>query len=286
MARIRTIKPEFFTSAQIAECSPSARLLFVGLWCFCDDGGVHPANVKQLGMEVFPGDRLSEGKLTGMVNELLAAGLIVPFDAQGKTWWKVTGWHHQKIDRPFLRHPQHFDERSTNARRTLDDHSPLESKGMESKGVEGSGVEGKKASQRLASTSEYSDGFTSFWQEFPAGRRKDKPKAFAAFKAALAVTDEQTLIDRAGDYARSWEGTSQYVRGPTPWLNQQAWDEPPEAWLERRGKETNKAEELQKHNRDVLANWLHQTGELKNGDPSGAGPDDRSILLDLREEAQ
>ena len=42
MARIRTIKPEFWTSEQVVDCSPTARLLFIGLWNFCDDGGVHP----------------------------------------------------------------------------------------------------------------------------------------------------------------------------------------------------------------------------------------------------
>ena len=31
MARIRSIKPEFWVSEQVAECSTSARLTFVGL---------------------------------------------------------------------------------------------------------------------------------------------------------------------------------------------------------------------------------------------------------------
>jgi len=43
MARIRTIKPEFWVSEQVGECSPNARLLFIGMWNFCDDRGVHPA---------------------------------------------------------------------------------------------------------------------------------------------------------------------------------------------------------------------------------------------------
>ena len=31
MARLRTIKPAFFTNEQLAECSPYARLLYAGL---------------------------------------------------------------------------------------------------------------------------------------------------------------------------------------------------------------------------------------------------------------
>lgn len=34
MARIRTIKPEFWTSEQVMGCAPLARLLFIGLWNF------------------------------------------------------------------------------------------------------------------------------------------------------------------------------------------------------------------------------------------------------------
>ena len=41
MARIRSIKPEFWTAEQVMECSPMARLLFIGMWNFCDDGGNH-----------------------------------------------------------------------------------------------------------------------------------------------------------------------------------------------------------------------------------------------------
>jgi hypothetical protein len=36
MARIRTIKPTFFTSEDIIPLSPMARLLFIGLWCEAD----------------------------------------------------------------------------------------------------------------------------------------------------------------------------------------------------------------------------------------------------------
>ena len=39
MARIRTIKPEFFTSDDICALSPLARLLYVGLWCEADRDG-------------------------------------------------------------------------------------------------------------------------------------------------------------------------------------------------------------------------------------------------------
>lgn len=37
MPRIRTIKPEYWTSEQVLDLSIPARLAFIGLWNFCDD---------------------------------------------------------------------------------------------------------------------------------------------------------------------------------------------------------------------------------------------------------
>jgi len=141
MARIRTIKPEFFTSEQVAECSPSARLLFVGLWCFCDDGGVHPASCKRLKMEIMPGDECSLDDIAGWINELKANGLLVEFRANNQRFWHVTGWKHQRVDKPNFKYPSPSDpgsvvEGSTSGRGTVDDHSPPEGKGVEGKGVE------------------------------------------------------------------------------------------------------------------------------------------------------
>ena len=87
MARIRTIKPEFWTSEQIVECSPIARLLFIGMWNFCDDGGNHPASHKTLKMQIFPGDDISISQIESIVCELLRAGLISEYTANGRQYW-------------------------------------------------------------------------------------------------------------------------------------------------------------------------------------------------------
>lgn len=121
MARIRTIKPEFFVSEQIADISPTCRLLFVGMWLFCDDAGIHPASARQLKMEVFPGDPFTVEQMQEMIDELLRVGLLTEYEAQGKVWWQVTGWHHQKIERPRYQHPQ---PDSTTPRRHVTDISP------------------------------------------------------------------------------------------------------------------------------------------------------------------
>lgn len=104
MPRIRTIKPEFCTSEQVANCSTTARLLFVLMWCHCDDAGRHPASVKRLKMECFPADPFTDEEVSALIDELISADLIVQYVHKSKDFWQVTGWHHQRIDKPSYRH--------------------------------------------------------------------------------------------------------------------------------------------------------------------------------------
>ncbi|WP_255631306.1 hypothetical protein [Caballeronia sp. dw_19] len=106
MARIRSIKPEFWTSAQVMDLSIPARLLFIGLWNFCDDAGIHPASEKRLKAEVFPADDVSVSDVRGLIAELERVGLLTEYAIDNESYWQVTGWHHQKIDQPTFKHPR------------------------------------------------------------------------------------------------------------------------------------------------------------------------------------
>lgn len=158
MARIRTIKPEFWVSEQIAECSPNARLTFVGMWNFCDDQGVHPAKPKTLKAELYPMDDITAAQVGEWVGELIAAGLVREFQApdDGERYWHVTGWdRHQKIDRPSFKHPAPPPLDSTSPRRnSVDEHSTNARRapppGMEGSGKEGKGEEGSSPTARPA----------------------------------------------------------------------------------------------------------------------------------------
>jgi hypothetical protein len=127
MARIRTIKPEFWTSEQIAECSPNARLLFIGMWSFADDSGVHPDSSARLKMQIFPADAFGRDKVEAMLCELADAGLIQRYVTDsGEKLLHVCRWsRHQKIDQPTYRYPLPDGKIPTNVRRTsFGEHSP------------------------------------------------------------------------------------------------------------------------------------------------------------------
>lgn len=134
MARIRTIKPEFWTSEPVSNCSIFARLLFIGMWTFCDDGGNHQYSLKRLKMEVFPGDNFSIEQIDEWFTELIKNDLIKTYTIDSIKYFHVRGWHHQRIDRPnyFYPKPDKFDDNSTTTRRQLDERSSTESSLVES----------------------------------------------------------------------------------------------------------------------------------------------------------
>lgn len=111
MPRQRIVKPDFWSSPQIARLSHSARCCFIGLWNFCDDGGRHRASVARLRIEVFPADQLTDDDVAGFIDELKASHgqdgvpLVKEYEVAGVWYWQVTGWKHQYIQHPFYLHP-------------------------------------------------------------------------------------------------------------------------------------------------------------------------------------
>jgi hypothetical protein len=161
MARIRTIKPEFWDSEQISECSTNARLLFIGIWNFCDDRGVIEERPKQIKGQIFRFDDVSVRDLQTYLGELLHHDLLRRMtDGDGKSYLYVPTWKkHQKIDRPQKKFnnpvPPEFDESSTNDQPELpydssNTHRALAPRAPR-KGREGKGVERNLSSSSLRS---------------------------------------------------------------------------------------------------------------------------------------
>lgn len=73
MARIRTIKPEFWTDEKVVQLPFQARLLFIGMWNFADDDGYLDDEPERLRLQILPADALDAELL---VDLLVAAELI------------------------------------------------------------------------------------------------------------------------------------------------------------------------------------------------------------------
>lgn len=97
MARIRSIKPEFWTDEKIVELSPLARLLFIGMWNFADDQGRMVYSPKRLKLQILPADAADVAELVG---EIRRESLVTVYDHEGVEYIQVNGFErHQKVDK-------------------------------------------------------------------------------------------------------------------------------------------------------------------------------------------
>lgn len=101
MARIRTIKPDFWSNEKVMACSREARLLFIGMWNFADDRGRLTDSARSIKAQILPGDDdIDSSNARRWLDELSSNELIRFYEAGDRAYIQITGWDHQRIDRP------------------------------------------------------------------------------------------------------------------------------------------------------------------------------------------
>jgi len=143
MARIRTIKPEFWQDEDLAFLNAETRLLAIGLLNHADDEGYFKAHKLLVRAAVFP---FSEPSLNiqGMLTELSDIGYIELFEGtDGKPYGFVPNFlKHQKVNRATaskIKGLRPFTEDSVSTHGALTEDSLPEGKGREQGKEQGSG---------------------------------------------------------------------------------------------------------------------------------------------------
>ena len=141
MARIRTVKPEFWTDEKVVECSISARLLFIGLFNFANDKGCLERSPRRIKMQVFPADSMD---CEPLIQELITHGLLTEYSVNGVQYLHISGFlKHQKINRPSQTNiplPPEFSERSVSAQQGVTDGKEGKGKDLKDKPLSLSGA--------------------------------------------------------------------------------------------------------------------------------------------------
>src|SRR5262245_50809441 len=97
MARIRTVKPDFWTDEAVANCSHAARLLLIAAKNFADDHGGLPRSAKQLKAQAMPYDNTD---CEPLIQELLKNRLMVEYEAGGNRYLHITDFEtEQRIEK-------------------------------------------------------------------------------------------------------------------------------------------------------------------------------------------
>ena len=100
MARVRNLKPGFFTNEDLAECSCWARLCFAGLWTIADREGRLEDRPKRIKGQLFPMDTVDVDPL---LDELQARGFILRYAHQSRGFIQIIAFH--KHQNPHFREP-------------------------------------------------------------------------------------------------------------------------------------------------------------------------------------
>jgi hypothetical protein len=102
--RIRSIRPEFWTSDDIAALCWEHRLIYIGLWSYVDDNGVGRDVAKLIAADLFPLEDDPAGVLKtihGALSEYSKRQMITRYTVDGKPYLHIASWEkHQKINRP------------------------------------------------------------------------------------------------------------------------------------------------------------------------------------------
>lgn len=98
MARIRTIKPEFWSDEKLSILDPLTRLVYLGLISQADDAGRLVDGVKQLDGMLFPS---TDDTCRESLEILARLSRILRYVApSGQHLIQIVNWHHQKIAHP------------------------------------------------------------------------------------------------------------------------------------------------------------------------------------------
>jgi hypothetical protein len=245
MARIRSIHPGIYTDEAWASVSLPARWFAMGLCTEADDNGTFEWKPLTLKMRIFPADAVDVPELLA---ELVAAGIVMPFQAEGKAFGSIKNFcKFQRPRKPKAWFPSTPESRSfsaVGAEETSDDQdepapvpqksvlthpetTPVPSKSEKSPQMEdGGGRREEKISDANASSVAAGDGeggFEDLWKAYPHVRgRSSKPNALKAWLTVPA--DVRPLLARA---AQRYASGGTIPPGGAPalgkWLDEERW---------------------------------------------------------------
>jgi len=112
MAKIRSIKPETWEDEKFGKLKRDCRLLYIGMWNFCDDQGVIKSNVTYLKSRIFPYDEeLRAVDIKSWLDALADARMLIPFSYNNEGYYVIRTFRsHQIIDKRYAKYsvPEKF----------------------------------------------------------------------------------------------------------------------------------------------------------------------------------
>jgi len=256
MARIRTIKPEFFTSPDTARVSHAARLLYIAMWSWADDYGRGEMNILQLRAFAFPEeDRWLDSELQSLGKEFQSLckevvdgfGLHV-YKHRGRSFYQIPSWDsHQKTQRkasskiPTFDDPESVPDLRFHESVGSSEEKQGSSEFTQGKITPGTGEQGNREQgtgevkdlsiQEIDEPAKpkptYSPEFEDWWRRFPK-RTGSKKNAYTQFKAALkriSLDDLNAATDNLAAFVAAGHREPRFIKDGERWLKEDRWEE-------------------------------------------------------------
>lgn len=237
MARLRTIKPGFFRNEKLGVLAPLDRLLFAGLWCWCDREGRIEDRVGRIRADVLPYDNVTDKDVDGSLTRLAETGFIIRYTRDDVDLIQVLTWDkHQnphkaeaksvlaayKHGTSTMRAPCKHSERTALAGRVVGSGDLSLGSGDLGLGVKASCAPPEPAP---ADAREFED----FWTAYPrkvgkiearkAWNRLSKTKDWPGAVIVIAAVGKQRTSE-------AWtKDGGQFIPHPTTWLNGGRWSD-------------------------------------------------------------
>lgn len=267
MARIRYVKPGFFTNDDLARCSHAARLLFIGLWTIADREGRLEDRPQRIKAEVFPLDSCDTDSL---LNELNAIGAITRYECERRKFIAIPnfGKHqrpHNKEPKSTIPAPTKHRNGRGKTRKGAPQPEPLphEPDGNGEWGMGNGELEREQEKDAAASPCDFVSiedaenslptpknksndppGFDDFWQAYPRkAARKSAVRAWVKLKPKPELQAEIANAARVWADAFVFPADLTYCPHPATWLNGERWkEEPPKSGGQARASPATPAE--------------------------------------------
>ncbi|MGP5263678.1 hypothetical protein [Glutamicibacter arilaitensis] len=209
MARIRTIKPEFWDSPSTAKASPWARLLFIAMWNWADDYGRGTANLKELEGFAFPNDddfKDSSGNTVHfreLVAEVSECFGVVLYEVDNRRYYEIPSWDtHQRNERrskqskypsPLVSgHKAEMPEGVAEIPYKSTETPNISGTGTGEQGNRGTGEQGNRGTESTVTLSD-------------ADAPDHEPEEFELTEEELPIDDVDTTPGYPADFTRFWE---------------------------------------------------------------------------------
>ena len=238
MARIRSIKPEFWSDRKLARAlSRDARLLYIGLWNHADEHARLLGDVRLIKGAIFPyDDDLDAVTVARLLAQVIDSGRAIAYEVDGDPYlWLPKLADHQRLEpgRVESRLPvppatgqldMFGDGNAPPCEPGANGSAPGADKSALARAVQVAGsreqVAGNTAARR-ADLSAPGDRFDEFWAVYP--KRVGKGQAGKAWAKAIKLADPQVIIAAAAAFRDSPRRSPDFTKHPATWLNAQCW---------------------------------------------------------------